>query len=103
MVSSDNTRVLAMGYNGNYAGGPDGCDSVVPGKCGCLHAEINALLKMDYHDPCEKHMYITLSPCVACAKAIINAGIKKVFYDQKYRDDAGLAVLLEAGIPSSDW
>lgn len=98
VVSSDNTRVLAMGYNGNYSGGPNGCDSSEPGKCGCIHAEINALLKLDYHDRSDKIMYVTMSPCVPCAKAIINSGIKEVVYMDEYRTTEGLDVLNSAQI-----
>jgi deoxycytidylate deaminase len=47
VVTSDNTQVLSVGYNGNYAGGPDCAESDEPGMSGLLHAEINALLKLD--------------------------------------------------------
>ena len=49
VVSDDNTQVLAVGYNGNYAGGPNEVESSEPGESGMIHAEINALLKMDYN------------------------------------------------------
>jgi dCMP deaminase len=64
-----------------------------------LHAEINALLKMDYNNHKTKVMYVTLSPCRMCAKAIINAGIDIVIYNEKYRDVSGINVLEEKGIP----
>ena len=99
VVTSDNCQVLAVGYNGNYAGGPNAVESKVPGESGMLHAEINALLKMDYNNHKEKVMYITLSPCRMCAKAIINSGIDVVIYDEEYRDASGLDVLREKGIP----
>ena len=51
VVTDDNTQVLAVGYNGNYSGGPNQVESVTPGESGMLHAEINALLKMDYNNP----------------------------------------------------
>jgi len=53
---------------------------------------------MDYHSPCDKTMYVTLSPCRMCAKAIINAGIKEVVYIEKYRDPSGIELLVSAGI-----
>ena len=98
VVTRDNTQVLAVGYNGNYSGGPNEVESISPGESGMLHAEINALLKMDYNNPKYKKMYITLSPCRQCAKAIINSGINEIIYCQKYRDDSGLEILKNAGI-----
>ena len=98
VVTDDNTQVLAVGYNGNYAGGPNQVESESPGESGMLHAEINCLLKMDYNNPKRKKMYVTLSPCRMCAKAIINAGIDEVVYDEAYRDTSGVVLLEEAGI-----
>jgi dCMP deaminase len=98
IVTDDNTQVLSVGYNGNYSGGPNEVESHVPGESGMLHAEINALLKMDYNNPKIKIMYITLSPCKMCAKAIINAGISRVVYLEKYRNEAGLKILEQSGI-----
>jgi dCMP deaminase len=63
-----------------------------------IHAEINALLKLDYNNPQRKAMYLTLSPCRHCAKCIINAGIDEVVYLQEYRDSSGLNLLIEAGL-----
>ena len=98
IVTVDNTQVLAVGYNGNYTGGPNEVDSLEPGKSGFIHAEINALLKMDYNNPKKKIMYVTLSPCKMCAKAIVNAGIDEVVFDQAYRDSSGLDILNNAGV-----
>tara|TARA_Y100001963_G_C6793133_1_gene456805 strand:+ start:10495 stop:10914 length:420 start_codon:yes stop_codon:yes gene_type:complete len=98
IVTGDNTQVLAVGYNGNYAGGPNEVESETPGESGMLHAEINALLKCDYNSYKRKIMYVTLSPCRMCAKAIINAGIDKVIYKTEYRDTGGLDILKESGI-----
>jgi dCMP deaminase len=98
VVSDDNTQVLAVGYNGNYSGGPNEVESETPGESGMLHAEINALLKLDYNNPKRKVMYVTLSPCRMCAKAIINSGIDEVVYDEEYRDTSSLEILHDAGI-----
>lgn len=98
VVNADNTQMLSMGYNGNYSGGPNEPESLEPGHSGMIHAEINALLKMDYHHPCEKVMYVTLSPCRACAKAIINSHIKEVVFNELYRDPSGIELLESAGI-----
>ena len=98
VVSGDNTQVLAVGYNGNYTGGPNKVESLDPGESGCIHAEINALLKLDYNNPKRKIMYVTLSPCRMCAKAIVNSGINEVVYDEAYRDISSLDILKDAGI-----
>tara|TARA_B100000683_G_C12213913_1_gene441998 strand:- start:2 stop:385 length:384 start_codon:yes stop_codon:yes gene_type:complete len=98
IVTGDNTQVLSVGYNGNYSGGPNEVESDVPGESGMLHAEINALLKMDYNNPKKKKLYLTLSPCRMCAKAIVNSGIGEVMYAEKYRDPSGLEILNDAGI-----
>ena len=98
IVTSDNTQVLSLGYNGNATGMSNVPQSDAPGCSGLLHAEINALLKLDYNNPKDKVMYLTLSPCTNCAMAIINSGIKKVVYKEKYRDDSGIKMLQSVGI-----
>jgi len=98
VVTNDNTQVLAVGYNGNFSGGPNEVESDIPGESGMLHAEINALLKMDYNILKYKILYVTLSPCRMCAKAIINAGIDEVVYCDEYRDQGGLEILKSSGI-----
>jgi len=98
VVTSDNTQVLSVGYNGNYTGGPNEVESEAPGESGMLHGEINALLKMDYNNPKKKIMYVTLSPCRMCAKAIVNAGVSEVVYSEEYRDTSGLKILLDSGV-----
>ena len=98
VVTNDNTQVLSVGYNGNHSGGPNEIESDSPGESGMLHAEINALLKMDYNNPKKKTMFITLSPCRMCAKAIVNAGVETVIYEQEYRDTSGLNILIDSGV-----
>lgn len=98
IVTTDNTQVLSVGYNGNYAGGPNEPESDEPGESGLIHAEINALLKMDYNNPKDKILYVTLSPCRMCAKSIINAGIKEVVFLEEYRDTSGLDILTRKGV-----
>jgi len=98
VVTDDNTQVLAVGYNGNYSGGPNEVESDMPGESGMIHAEINALLKLDYNNPKRKTMYITLSPCRMCAKAIANTNIQEVVYDESYRDESGLDILRHSGV-----
>ena len=98
IVTSDNTQVLSLGYNGNAAGMSNVPQSDKPGCSGLLHAEINALLKLDYNNPKDKVMYLTLSPCQNCAIAVINSGIKKVVYKEKYRDETGINMLKDSNI-----
>ena len=98
VVTQDNTQVLSVGYNGNYKGGPNEVESETPGESGMLHAEINCLLKLDYNNPKQKAIYVTLSPCRMCCKAIVNAGISEVVYDNEYRDATGLEILQAAGV-----
>lgn len=98
VVSSDNHRVLAIGYNGNARGFPNACDSTEPGNCGCIHAEDNCLIKLDYAPHTGRRMYITCSPCKTCAKRIVNAGIDEVIYDTEYRNTDGIFLLNAAGV-----
>jgi dCMP deaminase len=92
-----------VGYNGNFAGGPNAVESDIPGESGMIHAEINALLKMDYNNPKSKNMYVTLSPCRMCSKAIVNSGIDSVIYNIEYRDSSGLDILRDAGVKVKKW
>jgi dCMP deaminase len=98
VVSDDNTRLLSLGYNGNYRGGPHEPDSIDPGQSGFIHAEVNALVKCDYNFNRKKIMYLTHSPCAQCAKLIVNANISDVIYDKEYRDTSGLTILQRCGI-----
>ncbi len=98
IVTEDNTQVLAVGYNGDHRGGPNSVESTEPGQSGFIHAEINALIKCDFNHPKAKKMYLTLSPCRQCAKAIINGGITEVVYDCEYRDKSGINLLTSAGV-----
>jgi dCMP deaminase len=99
ITNGDFTRVLSIGYNGNARGLPNACDREEPGNCGCIHSEINALLKLDYAEH-EKVMFVTDSPCANCAKAIINAGIQRLYFIRRYRKSTGLDLLAQAGISS---
>ena len=98
IVTEDNTQVLAVGYNGDHRGGPNEVESREPGQSGFIHAEINALIKCDFNHPKRKKMYLTLSPCRQCAKAIINGGISEVIYLEEYRDTSGIKLLAELGV-----
>ena len=90
-------NVLAIGYNGNARGLPNKCDSAVPGNCGCIHSEMNALVKAPGNVR-DKVVFVSASPCVMCAKLIINSGVTHVFYRKAYRDPSGVEVLQQGGV-----
>lgn len=99
IVSDDNTQVLSIGYNGDHKGGKNKRDSEDYGKSGFIHAEVNALIKLDFNNPKRKIMYITHSPCQVCAKCIINANIDEVVYLNLYKNDTkGIELLKESNI-----
>ena len=98
IVNEENTQVLSIGYNGDHKGGPNKRDSMHVGGSGFIHAEINALIKCDYNYPKKKKMYLTLSPCKMCAKAIVNAGISEVIYLEEYKESNGLDILKASDI-----
>lgn len=99
IVTSDNTSILSVGYNGTYKGAPSNYpESLEPGKSDMIHAELNACIKVDFNHHKEKHLYVTHSPCAACAGIVINAGIKRVVYGTKYRDLMGVEILKSANI-----
>ena len=105
-------RILATGYNGAPARlrhcEDVGClreDSSVPSGerhelCRGLHAEQNVIIQAAYHgiSIVGSTLYCTNKPCVICSKMIINAGIKKVIYEEGYNDDLADRMLTEAGI-----
>jgi len=98
VVTEDNSSVLSLGYNGDQHGGTNKPDSMEQGKSGFIHAEANALIKMNFADHRQKKMYLTHSPCPVCARMIVNAGIKKVIYCDEYRDSKGIDILKNSGI-----
>jgi dCMP deaminase len=103
IVSVDNSTVLSLGYNGNARGLPNVRDSLEPGKSGFIHAEMNALLKLNFRDPAEKILYVTHSPCPDCCKAVIQSNINHVIYDKEFRDMSGLDYLRQSGIGVSNY
>jgi len=90
-------RVLCIGYNGNVADGPNQCDTLLEGACGCTHAEINALTK-SVSSLEGATCFVTLSPCLACAKVLVNRGVKRVVYYETYRNASGLELLRKHGV-----
>lgn len=98
ITDKDLSQVHSIGINGGPKGLAD-CMCILDGKYGCIHAEINALVKCRSNDA-DKVMIVTLSPCKQCAAAIINApgGFSAVYYIEAWKDDSGLKLLKAAGI-----
>ena len=100
IVSTDDRRVLAVGYNGDEAGGANAPDSTDAGASGFVHAEVNALIKS--HGVCGSIVYITHSPCVVCARALVNERVARVVYGEAYRDTRGIEILLKSGVSAEE-
>lgn len=98
ITNKDLTQIYSIGLNGGPKGLVD-CMCKIDGKYGCIHAEINALIKCMTDDP-GKVMFVTLSPCKQCAAAIINApgGFSTVYYVEEWKDTTGIKLLRQAGI-----
>ena len=93
--------IISDGYNGTPSGFENVCeddDNVT--KPYVLHAEANAITKLarSGNNSDGSTLYVTASPCIECAKLIIQAGIRRVVYGEKYRLDDGIRLLQRAGI-----
>lgn len=98
ITDRDLSQVYSIGINGGPKGIAD-CLCKSEGKYGCIHAEINALVKC-LSDAEDKVMFVTLSPCEPCATAIINApgSFSAVYYMEAWKNEAGINLLKAAGI-----
>ena len=102
-VLTKDTRIISIGYNGPPAG-THNCDEEFPehgcprdskGSCSlALHAEQNAILYATKNGATLEGttLYVTLSPCIACARVIYTMKIQKVFYKDSYAQYKGLAI-----------
>ena len=93
--------IISDGYNGTPSGFENVCeDDGNVTKPYVLHAEANAITKLARSNNNSEGatIYITASPCIECAKLIIQAGIKRVVYGEKYRLTDGIELLERAGI-----
>ncbi len=114
-VLTKDTRIVSLGYNGPPAG-THNCDEEWPGE-GCskdskgscslaLHAEQNAILYAVKNNMSIEGttLYVTLSPCIACARVIYSTGIRKVFFRNSYAEykkiptDEGVEFLRKFGV-----
>jgi len=87
-----NKNIISYGYNGTPAGFCNDCEDHLGTLDEVIHAECNAILKAGIN-AFESDLYITLSPCFNCCKLIKQAGIKKVYFKDVYRDISGLTKL----------
>jgi dCMP deaminase len=93
--------IISDGYNGTPSGYHNCCENEKgETQWYVLHAEANAILKVAKSTQSAKNatLYITLSPCKECSKLIIQSGIKRVVFKQKYKDTSGIDFLKEYGI-----
>ena len=96
-----NKRIISDGYNGTPAGFENVCeDEDGLTKPYVLHAEANAITKVAASSNSSQGatIYVTSSPCIECAKLIIQSGIQRVVYSDNYRIEDGCKLLKRAGI-----
>ena len=100
LVVKDKT-IISDGYNGTPSGFENVCeDDNNVTKPYVLHAEANAITKLARSTNSGEGatLYVTASPCIECSKLIIQAGIRRVVYGEKYRLDDGIKLLNRAGV-----
>jgi len=101
--------VISYGYNGMPAGWDNDCEDTVYQQDGStalktkpevLHGESNAIAKLakSSNSGIGADLFVTHSPCLDCAKLIYQSGIRRVYFNQNYRDDAGIKFLEKSGV-----
>ena len=92
--------IISDGYNGTPSGFENICEENDITKPYVLHAEANAITKLarSSNNSDGSTLYVTASPCIECAKLIIQAGIKRVVYAEEYRLNDGIQLMERAGI-----
>lgn len=92
--------IISDGYNGTPSGFENICEENNVTKPYVLHAEANAITKLarSSNNSEGSTLYVTASPCIECSKLIIQSGIKRVVYAEKYRLNEGIKLLERAGI-----
>ena len=94
-------RIISIGYNGTPSGWNNKCeDENNVTKNEVIHAEANAIIKLarSSESGAGADMFISHAPCIHCAKLIMGAGIKKVYFSEIYRLDEGVVFLQQSGI-----
>lgn len=92
----DFKNIAAFGYNGSYKGADineeTGTEeeSLEQGRSGFVHAEMNMIAKFREQDPNNYVIFLSYSPCTVCAKLLINADFKYVYWKNEYRETAHL-------------
>lgn len=111
VIVKDDT-VISYGYNGMPAGWDNNCEYEVIVEDGddyttelktkpeVLHAESNAIAKLakSTNSGLGADLFVTHSPCMECSKLIFQSGIRRVFYAEDYRDNAGITFLKNSGV-----
>ena len=109
LIVKDNT-IIADGYNGTPSGfeneceevelNPDGSFKEYKTKWYVLHAETNAIAKIAKSNLSSEgsSLYVTTSPCLECAKILIQCGISSVYFNERYRNLEGVELLLKANV-----
>ncbi len=93
--------IISDGYNGTPSGFENVCeDEDFKTKPYVLHAEANAITKVAKSNYSSEGatLYVTTSPCMECSKLIIQAGIRRVVFAEKYHDTSGLDLLKKVGV-----
>lgn len=94
--------IISDGYNGTPSGFENICEDETTGKTKpyVLHAEANAITKVAKSSNSSEGatLYVTASPCIECAKLIIQSGIRRVVYCDAYHSDDGITLLERVGI-----
>ncbi len=93
--------IISDGYNGTPSGFENVCeDEHFKTKPYVLHAEANAITKVAKSNYSSEGatLYVTTSPCMECSKLIIQAGIRRVVFTEKYHDTSGLDLLKKVGV-----
>lgn len=99
VIVSKEGRILSTGYNGTPSGVDNICeDSNDKTYDYVIHSELNAIFNATTNDLKDCEMYVTVSPCIRCAAAIVQKKISKVYYRIAYRDLSGIEFLKRHGV-----
>lgn len=87
-ITDDFREICAIGYNGDYVGGPNERTNFEHGQSLFLHSEENLLLHLNKNYELRRNLILmcTHKPCTMCAKRIAGSGINRVIYDAEYHD-----------------